>query len=89
MKLMQQTRQISKMGYIIGKGIGERRGYRYYPRTEVTMPTPTPTAVDPNTLPPHPQVEGRTTEEKRRGENDGPPGLMAGTEVARWPRAPY
>ena len=61
MKLLQQMRQISTTGDRIVKGIRERWGYRYYPRTEAKMPTPTPTVVDSNTLPTHPQAEGRTT----------------------------
>ena len=89
MKVPQRKRQISKTGERTGKGIGERRGYMYHHRNEAKIPTLTPTAVDTNTLPTHPQVKGRTTEENRRWENGGPLGLMAGMAVARWPRSPY
>ena len=83
LKLLQRTRQISTMGDRILMGVGERRWYMYHPRTEVKIPTPTPTAVDSNTLPQNPQVKGFTTKEKRRGLNDGPSVLRAGMVVVR------
>ena len=89
MKVLQRMRQISTTGERIGRGIGKRREYRYHPWTDTTIPTPKPTAVYSNTTPLHPQVKGSTTEEKRRWENYGTPGLMTGTAVARWPRSPY
>ena len=88
-KVPQQTRQISTMVERIGKRIGEKRGYMYHSRTKATIMTPKPAAVDPNTFPLHPQVEGRITEEKRRGLNNSPQSLIVGTVVVRWTRPTY